>query len=186
MKRKIILLASLLSLSFLSFGQIVVNPAHFDSTSEPVSLIRESYLFMSFKHPNDTTQNITLFLRDIGRIVSMNDAQKSTIRSQLQSALNQQPKKWVTADMLYWLPYLVDNDIPFMGINVNDIILANFAHTQYVDIFNALKAQRIRTNDAYVFLERLCQNVLFQQDGVILGGPDFTPLLHVTYRHHGI
>ena len=115
------------------------------STEECISIFRNNYLFTYFRNPADTVATLDCFIATVDRIVPIDNDKKERIKEQILSEVRQ-PDTRNLSDQIDFLvgyfPTTATDQIPFMDINVNEIIRANFSVREYALIDKTIADER--------------------------------------------
>jgi hypothetical protein len=154
MKKIVLFLFAILVISNCGFSQNNEAPK-FDSKEDAIKALKENYLYMYFKNPEDTIANIDRFIDEVNKIVPFDNEKRINIKASILSEIKQTEKSMTVNHVLGLNTYNIPNFIPVMGINVNDILKSSFSSSDYEKIHDGILKDRINTRFAYNYLSQL-------------------------------
>ena len=167
----LLVLFAVLSIHY-GYSQLRKNITPTYPKDEAISILKDDYLTMYFRHPADTVATLDRFVETLNKIIPIGDGKREAIKAQSLAAVQQQtvfmdkpigflnpqtdkfPSISLQIDWFIMSSIRYENCIPLLAGNVNEVIKANFNDVDYTLIYKALFDERVEAHLAYVDLNR--------------------------------
>jgi hypothetical protein len=182
--KKIILFVVFVIGGYFGFAQNNDTPQF--TKEEAIAIIKNNYLYMYCRYPEDTIANINRFIDNINEIIPINEEQSNKIKTLLLFEIRQTEKKIPVSHLIEESGWNLPNYIPIMGINANDIVKHSFNSSDYEKIYNKLWENNKNAKEAYHYLRKLRNEEEYPGEIIVSNWGRLKEILYQTFDYFGI
>jgi len=177
------------SIVFLFTVFLAITHSHYaqgtvpiDSKEEAIAILKANNFMEILRNPTDTLTNIDRFIKEIDKIIPINQEKISILKTQILPALQNRDRDSQYWSLLFW-PWHAGS--LHVGLNVNHILKSNFSITDYEKISEQLSCNLTKTNEAYLYLARVRNKELTGEESPLIT-PGSRESLENVYSYFGI